>query len=204
MHRVARQRRGFRFAGYVLTIALAVLAGAFPVAAHEISGVAEGFGSGFMHPLKGPDHMAAMVAVGLWGAFLGVLALWLLPVIFPLVMAWGGILGILGVPIPYVEIGIALSAVALGLAVALALRPPIWAAGVLIAIFAIFHGYAHGVELPEATNAIGYSAGFVVATGFLHLLGIGFGFLLSFSFGEWMIRGGGVLIALVGVIYLLG
>ena len=96
--------------------------------AHTEAGVVGGFLSGFTHPIFGFDHVVAMVAVGLWGAFLGQPAIWLLPVVFPLVMAFGGLAGVLGVPLPGVEMGIAASAVALGAMVALALRPPLWVA----------------------------------------------------------------------------
>ena len=146
----------------IILIALVFTAGAIPVQAHEIKGLAGGFSSGFMHPLRGPDHMAAMVAVGLWGAFLGPPALWLLPIVFPLVMAFGGVLGILSVPLPFVEVGIALSAIVLGAMVALGLKPPLWLAGLMVSFFAIFHGHAHGAELPEAAHALGYSGGFVI------------------------------------------
>ncbi|MFL5095425.1 MAG: HupE/UreJ family protein, partial [Xanthobacteraceae bacterium] len=111
--------------------ALALLLAASPAAAHT-GGVAGGFVGGLAHPVFGPDHVVAMVAVGLWGAFLGAPAIWLLPVVFPLVMAFGGVLGIMGVPIPAVETGIAASAVVLGLMVALRARPPLWIAGVLV------------------------------------------------------------------------
>src|SRR5262245_28144575 len=93
--------------------------------------VAGGFLGGFSHPLFGPDHLIAMVAVGLWGVFLGAPAIWILPIVFPLVMAFGGVLGIIGLPIPYVEIGIAASAIVLGLMVALAARPALWVAAIL-------------------------------------------------------------------------
>ena len=118
--------------------------------AHTGIGVIGGFQSGFTHPIFGFDHVVAMVAVGLWGALLGQPAIWLLSVVFPMVMAFGGLAGVLGVPLPGVEMGIALSAVALGAMVALALRPPLWVAAVLVGAFAIFHGHAHGTELPEA------------------------------------------------------
>src|SRR5882672_12282368 len=114
-----------------------------PACAHTGT-VAGGFLGGFAHPLFGPDHVVAMVAVGLWGAFLGAPAIWLLPIVFPLVMAFGGALGIVGMPLPGVETGIALSAIALGAMVALAAKPPIWIAAVLVGAFAIFHGHAHG------------------------------------------------------------
>src|SRR6188474_1601213 len=120
---------------------------AVPALAHTGSSTG-GFIGGFAHPLFGPDHVVAMVAVGLWGAFLGPPAIWLLPVVFPLVMAFGGVLAILGVPVPAAETGIAASAIVLGLMVALAARPPLWSAAVLVGAFAIFHGYAHGKELP--------------------------------------------------------
>jgi urease accessory protein len=113
-----------------------------------------------------------MVAVGLWGAFLGAPAIYTLPIVFPLVMALGGVLGILGVPLPGPEIGIAASAVVLGAMVALAARPPLWVAAAIVGAFAIFHGYAHGAELPAGADAVAYSLGFVVATGLLHLAGI--------------------------------
>ncbi len=190
-------------AAAIFIAVLASLALTGPVEAHEIKNVAEGFVSGLFHPLNGPDHMAAMVAVGLWGAFLGAPALWLLPIIFPLVMAVGGALGILGVTIPFVEAGIALSAITLGAMVAFALRPPIWTAGILVGLFAIFHGHAHGTELPDAENALAYSSGFVIATGLLHISGILFGLLTAYPMGLIAVRGCGVLIALVGLAFLL-
>ena len=168
-----------------------------------LAGVAGGFVSGFMHPLNGPDHMAAMVAVGLWGAVLGAPALWALPMLFPLIMAFGGVLGILGVSLPLVETGIAVSAILLGLMVALVVRPPLWVAAIIVAFFAIFHGHAHGSELPDAAHALGYSGGFVVATGLLHLFGISIGLLSKLAFGEIVVRGGGVIIALIGLYYLV-
>ena len=145
--------------------------------AHEDAGMAGGFISGLTHPLLGFDHMVAMIAIGLWGAFLGSPALWILPVVFSVVMALGGALGVLGFKIPLVETGIAASAVVLGLMVAFALRPKIAIAAVIVGAFAIFHGHAHGTELPEAASLLAYSIGFVISTGLLHLAGIGFGLL---------------------------
>src|SRR6185436_16261446 len=127
-----------------------------------------------------------------------------LPIVFPLVMAFGGVLGIVGVPLPAVEAGIASSAVILGLMVALAARPPLWAAAVLVGAFAIFHGYAHGKELPDGANAVAFSAGFVIATGLLHLAGIAFGLLTRWPAGQIVVRAAGGVIALVGVAYLGG
>jgi urease accessory protein len=122
--------------------AFVLLAGLSGASAHEGTGVAGGFLSGFTHPLFGWDHVAAMVAVGLWGAFLGPPAIWILPIVFPLVMAFGAVLGIFGVPLPAVEMGIAASAVVLGVMVAIAAQPPLWVAGAIVAVFAIFHGHA--------------------------------------------------------------
>jgi urease accessory protein len=172
--------------------------------AHEGAGITGGFISGFFHPLLGWDHVVAMVAVGLWGAFLGAPAIYILPVVFPLVMAFGGALGVLGVPVPATETGIATSAVVLGAMVALAARPPIWVAAVIVAVFAIFHGYAHGAELPSAANPLSYSVGFVIATGLLHLAGIGFGLLVKWPMGKVAVRASGGMISLAGLGFLTG
>lgn len=189
---------------------MAVLAAVFiwllaqPAWAHGAHGVAGGFWSGVLHPVTGWDHVIAMVAVGLWGAFLGRPAIWVLPVVFPLVMALGGALGVLGVPLPHVETGIALSAVVLGLMVAAATRMPLLWAGLIVGIFAIFHGHAHGTELPEAANPLAYALGFVIATGCLHVLGILFGLLTRWQKGEFAVRTGGAAIAAGGLAFLTG
>jgi urease accessory protein len=174
---------------------------ATPAFAHGGEGTG-GFLAGLAHPVLGPDHVVAMVAVGLWGAFLGAPAIWMLPIVFPLVMALGGLLGILGAPLPAVETGIASSAIVLGAMVALAARPPLWIAAVLVGAFAIFHGYAHGKELPDGANAVAFSAGFVIATGLLHLTGIAFGQLTRWPMGRLAVRGAGGVIALIGIAYL--
>jgi urease accessory protein len=201
----ARQRRDFmgRMRAALLIAAAAALAPGVALA-HTGIGVIGGFQSGFTHPIFGFDHVVAMVAVGLWGAFLGQPAIWLLPVVFPVVMAFGGLAGVLGVPLPGVEMGIALSAVALGAMVALALRPPLWVAAVLVGAFAIFHGHAHGTELPEAANPLAYGVGFVIATGLLHLSGIALGLLSRWPAGLQAVRVGGGLIACVGLYFLAG
>jgi urease accessory protein len=164
--------------------------------------VAGGFIGGFSHPLFGPDHVAAMVAVGLWGAFLGPPAMFILPVVFPLVMAVGAVLGIAGVPLPGVEIGIAASAAVLGMMVALAVRPPLWVAALIVGAFAIFHGHAHGAELPPGADAMAFSAGFVIATGLLHLAGIAFGLLARWPIGLIAVRAAGGVMALAGLLFL--
>ena len=171
--------------------------------AHEASGVAGGFASGFMHPLLGWDHVAAMVAVGLWGAVLGRSAIWLLPVVFPLVMAFGGALGVIGIPLPGVEVGIALSALVLGAMVFFAARPPLWVAATVVGLFAVFHGHAHGTELPDAASPLAFSVGFVLATGLLHLCGILISLLSRWRAGRAIVRGGGAFIAVAGAVFLL-
>jgi len=161
------------------------------------------FVGGFSHPLFGPDHIAAMLGVGLWGAFLGQPAIFILPVVFPLVMAAGGVIGILGLHVPAVEVGIAFSAIVIGAMVAIAARPPFALAAVLVGMFAVFHGYAHGAELPPGANALSYFLGFVVATGMLHLAGISFGLLARWPAGRIVVRAAGGTIAIAGVLFLL-
>ena len=185
-----------------LAIILVLFAGVLN--AHEGGGISGGFISGFTHPINGWDHVVAMVAVGLWGAFLGAPALWLLPLVFPLVMAFGGALGVMGVPVPAVETGIAVSAVVLGGMVAFALRPPIVITAAIVGAFAIFHGHAHGTELPNAANPFAYSVGFVVATGLLHLSGIAFGSAVRWPAGKIAVQMSGGAIALVGLGFLTG
>ncbi len=143
-----------------------------------------------------------MVAVGLWGAFLGTPALWILPVVFPMVMSFGGALGVLGVPVPWIETGIALSGVVLGLMVLAASRPPLWSAALIVGIFAIFHGHAHGTELPESATPLPYSMGFVLSTGLLHLAGIAFGMLVQWPWGRILVRAAGGVIACIGAGFL--
>lgn len=186
------------WAALSLMLALMVFVLPSTASAHTATGAVGGFLSGFQHPLTGLDHIVAMVAVGLWGAFLGGRAMWTLPVVFPVVMAMGGSMGVLGMPLPGVETGIALSGVILGAMVALAAKPPLWVAAVIVGIFAIFHGYAHGTELPESANAMTFAIGFVISTGLLHLSGIAFGLLVKWPWGQMAVRAGGVAIALVG------
>ena len=165
--------------------------------------LAGGLVAGVLHPIRGFDHVVAMVAVGLWGAQLGRPAIWVLPITFPLVMALGGVVGIMGISLPGVEIGVAASGIALGAMVAFAIRPPLAIAGAIVAVFAVFHGYAHGVELPEAASAVSYAFGFVLATGLLHALGIAIGTVKRWPWGSPVIRGAGAAIALVGVWFLV-
>ncbi len=188
-----------------LTLAATLLViTASPSLAHEGEGLAGGFLSGLTHPIYGLDHVVAMVAVGLWGAVLGAPALWILPLVFPLVMALGGAAGVLGIPLPAVEIGIAASGLVLGLLVAFWIKAPIWVAAVIVGVFAVFHGHAHGTELPDAANPIAYAVGFVIATGALHVAGIAFGALNGIKGGSWAVRGAGAVIALAGAAFLTG
>jgi urease accessory protein len=162
--------------------------------AHPVKGQAVGFLTGFLHPISGLDHVVAMIAVGLWGAQLGAPAIWLLPVAFPIVMAFGGMLGLMGVPLPGTEIGIAASAIMLGALVMLEIRPPLAAAAVVVSFFAVFHGHAHGSELPAGQSALLFSIGFVIATGCLHAVGISIGLIHKWPWGQRALRvaGGGV------------
>jgi urease accessory protein len=185
-----------------LALVSALLVIAAPALAHAQRGQAAGFLTGVLHPISGLDHVVAMIAVGLWGAQLGRPAIWVLPVTFPLVMAFGGFLGLIGVPLPGIEIGIALSAVMLGLAVALAWRPPLAVAAVIVGFFAIFHGHAHGTELPPEQSGLTYSLGFVMATGCLHACGIAIGLVHRWPAGRAALRGMGALVAAAGVYFL--
>ena len=170
--------------------------------AHVERGEAYGLLSGFQHPISGLDHVLAMIAVGLWGAQLGAPAIWVLPVAFPLVMAMGGTLALLGIPVPGVEYGIAASAIVLGSAVASEARPPLVIAALLVGCFAIFHGHAHGTELPPGQSALLYSIGFVVATGCLHAVGIGIGTIQRLTWGRRLLRGAGAAVAFAGALFL--
>lgn len=169
---------------------------------HASGGVGDGFMSGFLHPVFGFDHLVAMVAVGLWGAQLRQPAIWVLPVTFPLVMAFGGVFGANGLSLPAVEQGIAISAVVLGIMVAFCVRPPFWVAGVMVGVFAFFHGHAHGSELPHAVVPLAYGAGFVIATGLLHLAGIALGALIEWKRGDYFVRSCGVAVCVVGLYFL--
>ncbi len=176
----------------------------FPAAAlaHTRGGEAMGFLAGIAHPVSGLDHVLAMIAVGLWGAQLGPPAMWLLPVTFPMVMAFGGTLGLLGVNIPGIEVGIALSAIGLGAAVLFEARPRLGIAAVLVGFFAIFHGHAHGTELPAGANGLLYSIGFVIATGLLHATGIAIGLVHRWPAGRTALRWAGAAVALAGLAFL--
>ena len=139
------------------------------------------FVHGFAHPLGGLDHVLAMVAVGLLAAQLGGRALWFVPAAFVVTMAAAGALGLSGVAVPHVETGIALSVVVLGVVVALRIGMPVVVAMAMVGVFAIFHGYAHGIEMPagEGASAALYGFGFIAATVLLHGVGIAAGLMIA-------------------------
>jgi urease accessory protein len=161
------------------------------------------FSEGLLHPFSGLDHVLAMVAVGLWASQLGGRALWLLPVTFPVVMAVGAALGFGGVSLAWIEIGIALSVVALGALVAFRARPSLAVSVPLIGLFALLHGYSHGVELPAEASALSYAAGFIAATLVLHLIGIALGLSFNRLPVRFAARTAGGAIAVLGVALLV-
>jgi urease accessory protein len=189
---------------FVVAILAVVILTAEPALAHTAGNSVAGFGAGFLHPLTGLDHLLAMVSVGIWGAELGAPAIWLLPIAFPLVMALGGALGVLGVPLPASELLIAVSVVVLGTLVASARKVPLAVALAIVAVFAIAHGHAHGVELPNSADALAFTVGFVLATGLLHLAGIAIGMLTQWQTGIVAVRACGVAVAVAGCFFVLG
>jgi len=183
-------------------LAVTILLCAQVVEAHIQKGEAAGFWSGVRHPISGLDHVLAMIAVGLWGAQLGAPAIWLLPVAFPMVMALGGMMGLMGIPLPGTEIGIAASAILLGSAVMFESRPRLLIAASLVGFFAIFHGYAHGTELPPGQSGLLYGIGFVIATGCLHGVGIAIGLIHRWRWGQKVVRLAGAGVAVAGLLFL--
>ena len=182
-------------------ILVAAITALLPVAASAHPGVAghtHGIVYGFAHPLSGLDHVLAMVAVGLFAAHLGGRALWLVPSTFVSVMVLAGIAGIAGVQLPFVEIGIGLSVVVLGLAVALQWNMPTLAAMAVVGLFAIFHGHAHGAEMPATASGLAYGLGFVCATALLHATGIGLGLTIGKT-RRRVVQIGGAVMAVAGL-----
>ncbi|MBP1876314.1 hypothetical protein LPJGGPFB_05219 [Ensifer adhaerens] len=187
---------------------LALAAIGIPAVAHAHTGVGDtgGLVHGFMHPIGGLDHVLAMVAVGVFASILGGRALWLVPTSFVVMMAVGGVLGMQGVSVPFVEIGIAASVVVLGLAVALRWNPPTAAAMGVVSLFAIFHGHAHGAEMPLDASGLQYAIGFMAATALLHIAGVGLGVVIGriSANSTAAMRFGGGAMALAGVGLLTG
>jgi urease accessory protein len=185
-----------------LTIAAALTLVPTAAFAHPGIGEMHGLTHGFAHPLGGLDHMLAMVTVGIFAWQLGGRALWLVPAAFVAAMALGGALAMTGVPVPMVETGIAASVIVLGATVALGIKAPVAIAMGLVGLFAIFHGHAHGAEMPLDAGAGTYAAGFMLATALLHMGGIALGAAIGRigeAYGLAAYRLGGGLVALAGV-----
>src|SRR6516162_5809873 len=189
----------------LLAAATAILTPAVAFA-HTGVGNTSGFIHGFGHPISGLDHILAMVMVGVFAWQLGGRALWLVPMIFVVIMSIGGALGVAGIGVPFVEFGIALSVVVLGAIVAFNVKAPLAAAMGLVGLFAIFHGHAHGSEIPEDAGGIAYAAGFMIATAVLHLAGISAGLLVGNAgarYGSVLVRLAGGLTTIAGVALLI-
>jgi len=182
---------------------LAALLAPTAALAHTSVGDTSGFMHGFMHPLGGLDHQLAMILVGIFAYQLGGRALWLVPLTFVGVMAIGGLLGVAGIPVPFIELGIALSVIVLGAIVAFGVKVPVAAAMGIVGLFAIFHGHAHGSEMPMDASGLEYGLGFMLATAILHAVGIGIGFLIGMTtkwLGDNVYRVAGGLAAGVGIL----
>lgn len=187
-------------ATFVLAAVLAFAAG--PALAHTGIGSVSGFTAGFAHPIGGLDHVLAMVAVGILAAQLGGRAIWLVPAAFVAMMAIGGVFGMVGVPIPFVEQGILGSIVIFGAVIALGRRLPLALAVSLVGVLAIFHGHAHGAEMPASASGLEYGLGFAAATALLHLAGIALGIgaqKASLRLAPAALRAGGGAIAAAGL-----
>lgn len=180
-----------------------LLGAAGPALAHTGVGSVHGFTAGLAHPLAGADHLLAMLAVGLWAGLVGGRARLAYPLAFVAMMVVSGLWGMSGAALPGVEIGIAVSVITLGLAIALKAAPPLAAGTAACALFAIFHGHAHGAELPEGASSLGYALGFVLSTVALHGAGLALaGVLAARAPLVARIAGGGL--ALAGVAILAG
>jgi urease accessory protein len=191
-----------RSQGFALLLAGAAALAPEAAFAHVGVGSTSGFAHGFWHPLGGIDHVLAMVAVGMFAANLGGRALWAVPLSFVTLMAVGGALGVAHVAVPYVEVGIALSVIVLGLVVALQVQWPVAAAMALVGAFAIFHGHAHGSEMPLDASGATYASGFMLATALLHMAGIALGIGMAQS--RRAAQFSGTAMALAGVALLAG
>ncbi|MCP3678214.1 MAG: HupE/UreJ family protein [Deltaproteobacteria bacterium] len=173
------------------------------VYAHTGAGHGAGLLHGVGHPIGGLDHLLAMVAVGIWAAQTSGRALWAVPATFITVMVIGGAIGITGMAIPLVEEGIVISVLILGVFIAAALRLPLSASSAIVGLFALFHGYAHGAEMPVALSGLSYGIGFVLTTAVLHISGIFFGLSLQKSARLQTVRYAGAAIAVGGVFLLI-
>jgi urease accessory protein len=189
----------------IASAAVVGLALATPAFAHTGVGAhGHGFAAGFLHPLMGLDHMLAMLGVGVWAAQLGKRAVWLVPAAFVAVMVAGAGLALSGIAMPMVEFGIAGSVLAIGALIAFGTRLPVGVAMGLVGLFALFHGHAHGTELPGFAHPAAYGAGFVAATALLHAGGVAIAFLVRRHAARLPFRIAGAAMAAVGGGLLLG
>jgi len=172
--------------------------------AHVVAGDAGGFQHGLTHPFSGLDHVCAMLAVGLWAVQTGGRSLWAVPLSFVSVMAIGGVLAMSGVSLPFVEQGVVLSVLLLGVLILAAIRLPLWLGASLVGLFALWHGQAHGAEMPAAASGMAYGAGFLLATLALHMAGVWFGFALQTTLRDRIVRLAGAGIALCGLYLAMG
>jgi urease accessory protein len=191
-----------RFSRLTFWTLAVLLAAALPAAAHPGHGPMSGFAAGVQHPLSGIDHLLAMIAVGLWAGLCGGRREWLWPATFISSMVAGGVIGMFAVITIPVEPAILASVLVLGLATALSLRAPPVLGGMLIAVFGLAHGYAHGTEMPHTAHGLGFAAGFTLATAMLHMVGVLAAAGLRQSRLDFVARfvGGGIVIAGIGLI----
>jgi urease accessory protein len=194
-------KKGFQLGLLVLSVIAFFPVSAF---AHTIIGPTTGFGAGFSHPFGGFDHLLAMFAVGLWAAQMGGRATWAVPGAFVSLMIFGGVLAICGIHLPYVEAGILASVMVMGILIAAAFKFPVVVSAVIVGMFAVFHGHAHGAEMPLAMGAVSYSLGFALATALLHCAGIAGGIVLQKTNVEKVTRFAGAAIAISGVYLAVG
>ncbi len=183
----------------LLALALPTLA-----QAHTGAGPIHGFLDGVNHPIHGLDHLLAMIAVGLWAAQMGGRAVWTVPTSFVALMALGGALGMAGFHLPMVETGILTSVLLLGLLITFAVRLPLWASASVVGFFALFHGFAHGAEMPETATTLLYASGFILATAGLHAIGLGLGVAMKKAPFAPTLRIAGGLVLIGGAILALG
>jgi urease accessory protein len=181
---------------------LAILLTLVPTAAfaHTGAGYAHGFADGLVHPLGGLDHILAMVTVGVLAWQLGGRAIWLLPASFLALLVVGGVLALAGGSLPWVQVGIAASVIVFGIMVTLGTKAPLALAMGIVGLFAVFHGHAHGTEMPITASGAAYGAGFVLATALLHAAGVALGYLIGrISCKQLAYRLGGCGVVLAGV-----
>lgn len=170
--------------------------------AHTGVGNTTGLASGFSHPIGGLDHLLAMIAVGIWAALMGDKATWVVPSVFVLLMLLGGILGVSGIKVPFTEIGVLASVIILGLFISAKIKTPVFISSLVVGLFAIFHGHAHGTEMPLASEPISYCFGFTMVTILLHIVGIAIGLSFNKWASEKSFRLAGASVTLFGI-YLL-